>query len=383
MSELTTDDLFKDKLPDDPTGSQDDGGIQDPPENKLPVDPPADPPINPPADPPADSPEGGADPGQPADPPEGGDPPITSGIEMVLADYGVEGGMIVFEDGEKVHIDDLNETEQYNVMHSIFNGNRPSVEDQFDLSDDEVSLLNMVRDSGGSVEDAISDIVSGQVQKINQEQSAENIVWDDVPDDTVYMTFLKEISPDKSEDELLSDLATAKETSTFKDIINSKRKEFTNRQKAVVDERERKDTEDANTQLEEDRRTIVSAVSTIDNVAGFEITDDIKNILLEDMIEVNDRGDANLVGKVFSEPENIFKVAWFLKYGESSINEMEKYYRQELTKAYSRGRAEALGRLPESGPPTNLSGIRNTPEAIKDNFNTKPNAVTTDDLYLD
>jgi len=73
---------------------------------------------------------------------------VLTGVEKFLSLHGIEGGMIQFEDGTKKHYDELTESEQFNVLKSIAESDKSSVEDTLGLDKDEITLLNYVRESG-------------------------------------------------------------------------------------------------------------------------------------------------------------------------------------------------------------------------------------------
>lgn len=307
-----------------------------------------------------------------------------SGIERLLSDYGVEGGMIKFDDGQKIHINDLPAKEQYAVLESLTKNSRPTIEQLNDLSEDEVSFLNLARESGRPITDVIADLANSQLEYIRLQEESQSIDWNNMSDDAVYLAFLRDKNPDMSDEDLQDDLDKASGTRTYKSTVEGIRKDFT-----AAQERERESyTNQMNhrfdQEIEGDRRQIVESVAAINDIAGFDVNDDIKNELLGDILELNDVGDSLLLETIFSSPERILKHAWFEKYGERAIDDMEKYYRQEISKAYTRGKDEALGKFPESGMPARIGGLgKRAEERPNDGYGMSPDAKSIDDLYED
>ena len=322
-----------------------------------------------------------------ADPPNKETPPADDnrpGIDRWLAEYGIEGGMIQFEDGEKVAYSELTNAEQHVVLNSLATKSRPTVEQASELNEDEVGFLNMVRESGKSVADVVAELANNQLTKIRVMEESQSIDWDNMSKDAVYLAFLKEKNPDLTDEDLQEDLDKARDTKTYENTVDGIRKDF----KASQDRDREENTSEINKQLdqniEDDRRNIVETIAPIKEILGFEITDDQKNTLLGDVLELNDSGDSLLLEKIFSDPKTILEAAWFLKYGKSSVTQMENYYKQELGKAYGRGRDEALGKLPDSDMPARIGGLSSRANLTNpDGFNVKPNAKTVDDLYED
>ena len=132
--EITVDSIFED---DDAATGSDDGtvGTQPPVDITNGIIPPVEVPDPAPDPAPIDG-----QPGEAPIPPET-DTDAGTGIEQLLADYGVEGGMITFQDGEKVHVNDLTPREQYAALRAVIDNERPVIEKELDLADDEIELL--------------------------------------------------------------------------------------------------------------------------------------------------------------------------------------------------------------------------------------------------
>jgi hypothetical protein len=58
--------------------------------------------------------------------------------------------------------------------------------------------------------------------------------------------------------------------------------------------------------------------------------------------------------KVFSEPNELFKAAWFYKNGTSVLDNLEKYYKNEVARAYQLGKTETMNGM----SPNPISGTR-------------------------
>lgn len=357
----------------------------------APADPPADPPPAPAADPdPAPAPKAIDPPIKKDDPPGEPKPASTDppddrpGLERYLAEYGIEGGMIAFEEGEKVHVDNLTPDELHVVLNSLASEARPTVEQSLELSEDEISFLNMVRESKGNVSDVVADLANRQLDKIRNFEESQQINYDEMGDDAIYLAFLQSKNKELSQEELADDLEKAKETKTYDTVVTGLREDFKRTQETDRANNTATLNKQFDAEVDEDRRTVVAEVTNIKEVAGFEITDDHKNALLGDILELNDVGDSLLLEKVFASPQSIFEAAWFQKYGKQAIDNMENYWKQEASKAYARGRAEALGKLPASSAAPRISGMRNRAnQPIDDGFNTQPDAKTLEDLYDD
>lgn len=333
-------------------------------------------------DPPATDPPVSEDPPAQEDPPQedppAADDPVASGLELFLSQYDIEGGMITYDDGTTQHISELSAEEQAKILSSVASDARPTVEDQYDLDPTEISLLNELRTSNKSVEDYISDLAQERFNAYKTEIESRQVDYENMSDDAVYVKFLKDKDPEIQDSAVEEGLAIAKDNPTFKTLVKGLRDGFINDQNASNTKADEAAMEQERIELEGDRQVIVDAASKINEVGGFEIPREVKNDVLHDLLEVNEHGDSLFLAETFSNPETMFKTAWFSKYGEDYLRDVESYYKQEITKAFKRGQAAVADGLP--GTPRSLnSGTTATP-GNEDNSIYDPDAAATMDL---
>ena len=351
--EFTLDDLHDDDNPDvikDPMATPSEE-VED---GLTPTDPPAAKPDEVIADPPAPDPS--KDPS--ADPaltdPVSEEPSAASGLELFLSQYDIEGGVITYDDGTTAHISELSAEEQATILSSVASDARPSVEDQYDLDQKEIDLLNELRTSNKSVEEYVNDLAQDRFSSFRADSESREVNYKDMADDAVYIKFLREKDSDITEAQVEEGLAIAKDNPTFKTLVGGLRDNFIFAQDKAIEANNAVQTTKATTELETDRQSIVDAASTINEVGGFEIPREVKNDVLHDLLEVNEHGDSLFLENTFSDPKTMFKTAWFSKYGEAYLSDIEKYYKQEVTKAFKRGQTTITDGLPSE--PRSLNG---------------------------
>lgn len=299
-------------------------------------------------------------PPNPADPGEGDDP-IASGLELFLSQYDIEAGMISYDDGTSTHISELSPEEQAKILSSVANDARPAVEDQYDLDQTEINLLNELRTSNKSVEDYVNDLAQDRFSAYKADSDSREVNYKDMADDAVYVKFLREKNTEISEEEIEAGLAAAKENPTYKTLVDGMRDNFIFAQDKSTEAADKVETDKASQELETDRQSIVDVASKINDIGGFEIPREVKNDVLHDLLEVNEYGDSLFLENTFSNPETMFKTAWFSKYGETYLSDIENYYKQEVTKAFKRGQTSVAEGLPSK--PISISGaVASAPE---------------------
>jgi len=346
-NEMTTDDLFEDG----PEGIQetgDDGVVQNVNTDDDPIEDPV------------DNGTGGDDDDEPTgdNAPQGGeedDEPL-SGIEKYLADYGIIGGQIQFEDGEFKSFEELSSEEQYNILQSLASEARPTIEDDYDLDETEINLLNDIRNSELSVEEYIGELINEQVRRSLTARDSLSIDYENMPDDAVYMKWLTEVNPDVSEEEAVEFIETQRANEElYKHLVDQIRGKYIQEQRDEYLRNLNAQTQQQKELIEADRYQIVQTVENIDNIGGAEINDDMKNEVLHSLLEINDQGDPLIMEEMFSDPEKLFKAAWFMKYGESYLDNVDKYWKRRESEAYKRGKMDIL----EGAPSSNRGMARN------------------------
>jgi len=272
-----------------------------------------------------------------------------SGVERYLSDYGIIGGRIQYEDGEFTDFNSLPPDEQYNVLQSLASEARPSIEEDYDLDETEINLLNDIRNSEMSVEDYIGSLINNQVRQSLTVRDSIGIDYTDMPDDAIYMKWLREVSPEMSEDQALEALENQQRNpELFRHQAEQLRGQYMHAQQEEYNNNLRARAQEQNELIEADRYQIVEAVENIDNIGGAEINDQMKNEVLHSLLEINEQGDPLIMEEMFSDPEQLFKAAWFMKYGESYLDNVDKYWKRRESESYKRGRADVLDGAPST-----------------------------------
>lgn len=284
------------------------------------------------------------DPGTEGDPPEG-DPGTEdqSGIELYLAQFDIEGGMINFEDGTSKHFDEIDAAKQAEVLQQLHGNQATSVEEKYGLAGEEIGLINYLRENKLSVQDMVENMAKERVETLMALQQSETTNYSKMSDDAVYTKFLKETSPEDTPEEIETKLEDAKKIASYGNLTGALRTQYEGKQsKEVSDAKSAKDAEVAQT-LETQRKSVVEAVVNIKDVAGVELNDNIKNSVLDRVLEVDDSGDSLFMSEVFGNPEKLFKAAFWYYYGDNVSKQRDDYWKKEKSAAYKRGKSDALG----------------------------------------
>jgi len=332
---------------------------------------------------PADQTDAGTE--DPAEQPDQGQEPAEdnsnlTAVERYLSDYGIVGGRITYEDGTSAVFDELPEEEKYTILQSLAVEGKTSLEKEYDLDKSEIGLLNAIRESKLPADEFISTIVNEQVEKSLALRDSSSLDYNNMPDDAVFLKWLQEVDPAISQEEALEKLERQKEdVDIFKNQVNSIRDQFIDHQNKITAQKRELESSKQMEAIEEDRNIIVNSVEYIDNIGGAEVTDQMKNEVLHSLLEVNNQGDPLIMEEMFSDPERLFKAAWFMKYGESYMNNVDKYWRRKESEAYKKGREDIISGAPDTQ--TSMSRNDVVPNTTKAAQGKKPVADDVDALW--
>ena len=286
------------------------------------------------------------DPDKPANVDE---PPVAenmSGIELYLSQFDIEGGIINLEDGTSKHFNDLDAGTQAEVLQQLHSSQASTVETKYGLDETEIGLLNYLRSNNLTVDEMLDQAVNERVAAMMSVQELALQDYAKMDSDTLYMKFLQESNPEATPDQLAADLAKAKELSNFSKLTDTLRGQYVSQQNATLAETNAKATQDHQALIESQRQEIVQAVLPMNEIAGIQLDQNIKNTVLDHILETNDEGDSAFMDEIFSEPEKLFKAAFWYVYGDALVAQRDEYWKKEKSAAYKRGKEDALGVSP-------------------------------------
>ncbi len=276
-----------------------------------------------------------------------------TGIEKYLANFDIEGGVIAFDDGTTAQFSELDPDKQAEILTELHDKNAKSIEDKFGLDEGEIGLINYLRTNNMTVDDYIENLAKDRVNTLLAATQSQAENFKDMDSDAIYVKFLKQNNPDITAEQLDEDLGKAKELNTYNNIVENLRTKYIDDQEKAAKNAIDLEEQNFNKTLEDQRQEVVQVVSEIDNVAGITLNDDAKNSLLDQILQVNESGDPLFMEEVFSNPKDLFNAAFWYYYGPGVLEQREQFWKEEKSKAYKRGKEDALGK---PSPHINFSG---------------------------
>ena len=247
----------------------------------------------------------------------------------------------------------------------------------FDLDyETQKSILDHIKENNAKIK-----VVQGPAREV---QSYEDTAYsiDDFSDEDVYAMYLRQTLGDSLSDEkLLQRLEFAQQDEEiFAKEVESIRNSFRQQEEYIAEQKKQQEREHFFQQLEEERGAIVKEVAEIKSLFGFPVDDDLKNELLESLVEIDQEGDSAFIKEVLGNPKLMAASVFALKHLPSLMQDMEAEYESKIQQAYEQGRNEALGRMPSR--PVNMFASSSTQTATsKQDAATTRNFSTLDDLY--
>ena len=246
---------------------------------------------------------------------------------------------IKFEDESGVIVErswnTLSKEEQINILA----GNEPSDEDS--LSNDEIELLNAIRDSGMSVNDYMRSLQP-------KETSKPRYKIDELSDDDLYvLDILEKVGGDNITDEELSEaLESAKKNEKlFQKTVEGLRTQYTQLEK---DQEIREANERAAQQQEAYNKfasSIMNEIRGLNSFAGqdLELSNEDVEELSAFMLDIDDNGMSPF-GKAMQDPSLFTRAAFWLLNEDKIIEELTKQMQETYTRGYENAKKDMQGK---------------------------------------
>ena len=261
------------------------------------------------------------------------EPPVESDImTSFLKEYGIEDGIIMYENDngetEQVNFNELDSAEQLNILKELVNPG---------LSEEEIKTINFLRTNNATFQDAIEFYSKKAVQDYIDANGPvqKEYAIDDYSDEELYFADLKRKYPEMSDEEIQSDVDSAKENEElFKKKADAIRKQY----KALEDEKVKEAENARKQQYEQFTQSIVDSVSQFNSISldykdkeadSLIIDNDMKNNIYHYLVNPDENGESQFA-KDLRDPNNWVMMAAYRLYGNEIISNITNYWKNEL-----------------------------------------------------
>lgn len=230
--------------------------------------------------------------------------------------------------------DTLSRNEQLNIL--------TSQEEQNDLSDDEIELINTIRDSGMDVNDYLQSL------QPSVETPVKSYKIDQLSDEDVYaLDLLEKVGADNITDKELEEaINNAKQNEAlFAKTVEGLRKEYIRLQEdeeAQIANEQAAQQEAAYNQF---AASIKNEIRGLNSFAGqeLELSDEDSEELAAFMLELDESG-TSAFGRALQDPNLFTKAAFWLLNEEQIIEELTKQMQDNYKRGYEAAKADLSGK---------------------------------------
>lgn len=267
-------------------------------------------------------------------------------IEELLKTKGIEDiNKIKFEneDGEieEVSWSSLSNKDRLNIINS-------SSDNSNELQDQEIYLINAIRESKLSPAEYIQAIQRQGIDEYRRNTVDESYSYkvDDLTDEELYVADLITKIPDITKEEAFEALDRIKQNETlFKRQMGAIRSEYIKAEKETIQQEQWEQQQRAQEQYNQFAEGIENSILNFTEFSGCDLNMDQRDMQeLYEFITGVDAAGVNHFGKVLNNPDALVRLAWFALNGEQMINDINTYYKNEISKvreaSYNKGLQE-------------------------------------------
>ena len=234
--------------------------------------------------------------------------------------------------------DSLTKEEQINILAD----QREHQETNNDLAEDEIDLINAIRNSGMSVQDYMQTITP----QINQPQDTNQ--FDAMSDEDLYaFDILNKVGNDNiTDEELDAALEAAKANETlFKKTVDGLRQQYNRLQEEQKQNIANQQQAAAQQRYQAFANVVNNQIDNFNSFAGqpIQLSNQDKDNLSEFMLALDEDGSSAL-GKALQDPCLLTKAAFWLLNEQELIAELQKQQQDAYTRGYNAGKGDILNK---------------------------------------
>lgn len=234
--------------------------------------------------------------------------------------------------------DSLTKEEQINILAD----SREHQETNNDLAEDEMDLINAIRNSGMSVQDYMQTITP----QINQPQDTNQ--FDAMSDEDLYaFDILNKVGNDNiTDEELDAALEAAKANETlFKKTVDGLRQQYNRLQEEQKQNIANQQQAAAQQRYQAFANVVNNQIDNFNSFAGqpIQLSNQDKDNLSEFMLALDEDGSSAL-GKALQDPRLLTKAAFWLLNEQELIAELQKQQQDAYTRGYNAGKGDILNK---------------------------------------
>lgn len=235
---------------------------------------------------------------------------------------------IKFEDENNQIIErdwkDLSKQEKFNIINTPL---EVPEDNSNDLTDEEIALLNQIRQSNLTPSEYLNQISGGEIVQEPQY----NI--DQLSDDEVYILDLESRVGELTDEQAAQALNIAKQQDEelYKKQIEGIRKEYKEREDFKNQQDQAQIEQEQQEAFNTYRNSIIESIDNLNSIGNLDLNfdDNDKNYLAEFMLSQDESGK-NYLYEALQDPETLTKAAWFILNGEEAFDSITEYFKNQI-----------------------------------------------------
>ena len=214
----------------------------------------------------------------------------------------------------------LTKEEKFNILNTPL---EIPDNNQVDLSDEEIQLLNTIRQSNLTPS-----------QYIEQFQTKEEPQYkiDDLSDDEIYLLDLESRVGELTDEAAAQALASAKQDEElYKKQVEGIRKEYKEREDFQLQQQEAEIENERQEAYNQFQDTVIQSIDDFNSVGNLDLnfSDADKEQLASFMLSRDEAGD-NHLWQALQDPQTLVKAAWFILNGDEAFNNISDYFVNQI-----------------------------------------------------
>ena len=199
------------------------------------------------------------------------------------------------------------------------------------ITDQEIQDINFLRDKNINLADFVAQQREQAVKEYLEQNSTPHYEVDNMTDDQLFVyDLLNRYGEELTDEEIDAELARAKENDgLFTKKMSYLRSQYKEQETASKKAAEAEEQARYEAEKNELVRALTSAAINTTELQGVELEDADRNEVLDFLLNEDAQGRTEF-SKLLSDPEAVFKMAWYMKYGESTFNTTVDYFKKKL-----------------------------------------------------
>ena len=253
----------------------------------------------------------------------------------------------------------LSKEEKINILNTPLETTPPSNDN--DLSEDEILLLNQIRQSNLTPQQYIEQLQGQQTPPEPQYKI------DDLSDDELFLLDLESRVGEISDDLAAQALTNAKQNEElFKKQVEGIRKEYKEREDYQLQQQQAEIEQQQQEAYNQFQDSVINSINQFNAIGNLDLNfdDSDKEELAQFMLSRDEAGN-NYLWQALQDPDTLVKAAWFILNGDEALNSISDYFINQIKlvseNQYKKGFEEGKAGKNPSRPQVVINNKQNRP----------------------